>query len=64
MFNPKKYRDKAADYAERAKTATGSEDAHESARLAGALHHSQTTSNGCLTITKRPFRLSKTACLM
>jgi hypothetical protein len=28
MYNPKQYRDKAADYAERAKTAAGSNEAH------------------------------------
>jgi len=33
MFNPKRYRDKAADYAERAKTATGSNEARELAKL-------------------------------
>ena len=33
MFNPKQYRDKATDYAERAKTATGSNAAHALAKL-------------------------------
>jgi hypothetical protein len=33
MFNPKQYRDKAADFAERAKTAAGSNEAHALAKL-------------------------------
>jgi hypothetical protein len=33
MFNPKQYRDQAADYAERAKTATGSNEAHALGKL-------------------------------
>lgn len=33
MFNPKQYRDKAAEYSERGKTANGPDQAHEFRRL-------------------------------
>jgi len=52
MFNTKQFRDKAAEYLERGKTANGANEVHDLASLKRASQRSLTTSNGYTTIKK------------